>query len=79
MKFYRYENTAVSLQNVQEVNLYSSAYEHTQNKRKVITTCYSIRLLYINGKESRITLPDDQPKNAESVFNTILSALNEED
>lgn len=79
MKFYRYNNTAVSLQNVQEINLLTSSYEHTQNKRKVVTTCYSIRLLYINGKDSRINLPDDAPNTAENVFNTLISALNEED
>ena len=75
MKFFRYGNKAISLHEVQEIILEENSFRHTVDKKSVITTTYHISILYTNGNHTSVQLPDDQPKTASTIFDSLLDAL----
>ena len=76
MKFIRYGNQIVSLQNVLEVRLNESESQHTKNGIKYVDKHYAIRIDYTHEKWVAIDLPDNGTMAARCLFQTIYDELN---
>jgi len=76
MKFIRYGNQIISLQDVLEVRLNESESQHTRNGTKYVDKHYSIRIDYTHGKWVTIYLPDNDATAARCLFQAIYDELN---